>query len=112
MIKPMNSNTGSSMSSSKVHDANRLTPFEMLFGDICALQLVVQRLVAQEALRTGHPLHKVLAAEHAQASEELARMEIISDVPSRNRAILDHAQHVLDQIYATAGTTRPGRPGR
>ncbi len=84
----------------------RLTPIETLYGEVCALQLVVQRLVAQEAVASGYDMQKVLRAEHGQASEELKQMRLITDQPERAHLILSHAQAVIDQIYSVASTTK------
>lgn len=87
-----------------------LSPIGTLYGEVFALQIIVQRLVAQEAMRSGHSLEKVLRAEHGQASIELSRMTLISDAPGRAEEMLMHAQSVFDQIYGMAGTSRPGIP--
>ena len=87
-----------------------LTPLEAVYGEICALQVVVQRLVGQMALSTGHDLQKVMSAEHAQASDELLAMDLGEEHPDRVEAIRAHAQTVLDQIYVVASTTRKANP--
>lgn len=85
---------------------SKLTPIETLYGEVFAMQIVMQRLVAQEALRSGFDFQLVLRAEHGQASAELSTMNVIADQPDSSAAILAHAQSVLDQIYSVASTTR------
>lgn len=85
-----------------------LSSIETLYGEIFAMQIVLQRLVAQEAMRSSAEFQMVLRAEHGQATSELASMNVITDHPGSSAAILAHAQSVLDQIYSVASTSRTG----
>ncbi len=80
-------------------------PLAQFHGELLALQIVVQRLLGQMAIATGHPVREVMRAEHRQASNELAASTIIQPDPAIAAEILDHAQAMLDDIYSVAAGT-------
>jgi len=91
--------------------ANELTAIEALYGETSAIQIVVQRLVAQMAMQSGHDLKAVLRAEHGQASAELAQMDLLSARPEFADAVRAHAQTVLDDMYTVAASSTLGSTG-
>ena len=84
-----------------------LTPNEVLFAEVTALHRIVQRLVAQMAVGSGHDLTQVMRAEHAQATAELAKTDFGLD-SDRVDAVRSYAQSILDDIYSMGTTFRRG----
>ena len=86
-----------------------ITAAEILYADITALQVIMQRVVAQLAAQSGHDIAKVMRAEHAQASIELAKVEFVGVDPESERVelIRNHAQVLLDSIYSNGATFAP-----
>lgn len=82
--------------------------FELLYGEITALQIVVQRMLGQMALDSGRDVTSVLRAEHGQASTELAMANIRVGNADAEETIRAHAQSLLDAMYLVASTTRAG----
>lgn len=82
--------------------------FELLYGEITALQIVIQRTLGQMALDSGRDVTSVLRAEHGQASAELAMANIRVGNAEAEEAIRAHAQSLLDVMYSVASTTRAG----
>ena len=83
-----------------------LTPIECLYGEVAALRVVVERLLAHMAFKAGDVVG-VTRREHEQALEQLSRIEFFGGAPSdRMEAVRAHAEAVLDQIHTIAGSAR------
>jgi hypothetical protein len=88
----------------------QINPLEMLYAEMSAIQIVVQRLLGQMAINSGHDPQKVLDAEHEEASGDLARTDFGPAPPDRLEVIRAHAQSILDGIYVMASTSRKSGP--
>ena len=77
---------------------NALDTNGKLFGEVIALRIVLQRVLAQMASQTNS-FDEVLKAEHSAALSDLAQMEINDDVPARAELIRMHAERVIDQMH-------------
>lgn len=77
-----------------------------IFGEIIALRLVTQRLLAQLASKTGD-FEGTLTKELEAVMEDLKRMDINDADPKRAERIRMHAESVLDQMHTNM---RKGRP--
>ena len=82
----------------------------MLYAEISALQLVVQRIVGQIASIQGTDIKAIVRLEHDQASLELGRMQFDGFDAKMSEEMRGHAQTILDQIYMVAHQTRKGGP--
>lgn len=84
-----------------------LNPFHQLDGHLLALQIVVQRLIGQMALMSGHDVGYVVRLEHGEASKAVMQITINGDPQGANE-IRGCAQALIDDIYSVASTTRVG----
>lgn len=79
---------------------------EMLFGEVIALRIVLQRLLGQLAAQSGH-FDAVMQLEHAAALDDLTRMKIANDRPGRGELIRMHAERVIDEMHSVMSQGRP-----
>ena len=78
-----------------MHDLNATGK---LFGEVIALRIVLQRLLAQLAAQT-EDFEATLRHEHIAALDDLSRMKAVDDDADRAQAILMHAEQVIDQMH-------------
>ena len=84
-----------------------INPIHQLDGHITALQIVVQRLIGQMAVISGHDIGTVVRMEHQAATDAVNSIRILGDQRGADE-IRMCAQALIDDIYSVASTTKIG----
>lgn len=86
--------------------ADELNEAGKLFGEVIALRIVLQRVLAQLAAQSGN-FDAVIRLEHEAALGDLSRMQISDDRAGRGELIRMHAERVIDEMHSVMQQGRP-----